>query len=324
MNQDKKIKLLYLFDILKNHSHEFNPISMPEIIDFLDQKGIVAERKSIYEDLKTLQRWDCDILFTRSPKQGYYLISSPFDSVELKVLVDMIASAEFISPKKSQDLIKKCYSLIDESSAKSIQAQLHMSSKKKENEHIFYSIHTLQEAITLKKSVTFQYFDFSLKNEKQYRKNAQKYSLIPLSLIFENQRYYCIGYSTKYKTLTHYRVDKMDHVELETTFESLQFPSIDKYIHSNFKLTLGEIENVSIQFNNKVLPLVQDSLGNEIFLEKKSTDYFVINLSTSLSTTFISWILQFGVDAKVLKPKKLIQKIKTLTEEIHQLYSTSL
>ncbi|MFV0480084.1 MAG: helix-turn-helix transcriptional regulator [Anaerorhabdus sp.] len=319
----KKNKLLYLITLFTTQSDEQHPISMSEILTYLNKLNIQAERKSIYDDINLLQSWGMDILFTRSKKQGYYLASTSFDAVEIKIIVDMIASAEFISSKKSKELIQKCTSLLSNHQAKEIQQNLRLSTNKKENEHLFYSIHVLQEALNKKERISFQYFDYSFKNEKQYRKNATRYSLIPLTLIFENQRYYCIGYSEKYNNLTHYRVDKMDHVLLDGKADPIK-KSTKAYIESTFKLTLGEVENVSIRFNNRVLHQVQDDLGQSLFIEKKTDDFFIINLSTSLSPTFISWILQFNFDATVLKPQKLINQLLDISTNIQKIYSTSL
>lgn len=318
-----KLKLLYLMDLFNQSSNEFNPLSMTAILEHLDEKGIKAERKAIYEDIKTLQDWGMDLLFTRTPTQGYYLVNGAFDSTEIKILVDMISSAEFIGFKKSKEIIQKCLNLTNRFSAQSISNQIRLTPNKKENNHVFYSINTLQEAIAQKRKVTFQYFDFSLKNEKKYRKNATDYSFFPLTLIFENQRYYCIGYSEKYDNFSHYRIDKMDHVKLQEVFLLNKPFSVKSYVQSNFKLTLGDIENVTIQFNNGVSSIVQDAFGSELFLIKKEDETFTINLSTSLSPTFISWILQFGSKAKVLKPQKLIDMILSLTSEIQKEYQAS-
>ena len=49
---EQKLKIIYLVDVLRQHSDENNPISMEEIIKHLEFKGIKAERKSIYDDIQ--------------------------------------------------------------------------------------------------------------------------------------------------------------------------------------------------------------------------------------------------------------------------------
>lgn len=52
---NQKLKILYLMELLKEKSQRNEMSSMQEIIDFLAQKGIQAERKSIYDDMDALR-----------------------------------------------------------------------------------------------------------------------------------------------------------------------------------------------------------------------------------------------------------------------------
>ncbi|MFV0379777.1 MAG: helix-turn-helix transcriptional regulator [Anaerorhabdus sp.] len=322
MKNENKIKLLYLVDLFSKYSDENHILSMPEILDYLDQKGISAERKSIYDDIKILERWGMDIIFIRGKKQGYYLANSKLDLVEIKIICDMIASSQFLSNKKSKQLINKCCNLTSKYHKEVIENQVFLSDKKKDNIYIYYSIDKIQEAIIKKSSISFKYFDTTINNIKKYRKNAELYHIIPLSLLFENNRYYCIGYSKKHQSLTHYRMDKIEDVKIENKYELTKELSIKKYISTNFKMSLGEIENVSITFNNQLYSSVTDFLGNDLFLEKINGDTFTINLDTTISNSFISWILGFGNQAKINKPQKLINIIVAKTNEILKSYQS--
>ena len=52
--ENPKLKLLYLLDILRKKTDEFHAITMEEILESLEVRGIHAERKSIYTDIQTL------------------------------------------------------------------------------------------------------------------------------------------------------------------------------------------------------------------------------------------------------------------------------
>ena len=51
-NSRQKLKLLYLIQIFDEYTDEKHGITMSEIIRRLDDNGIKAERKSIYDDRK--------------------------------------------------------------------------------------------------------------------------------------------------------------------------------------------------------------------------------------------------------------------------------
>ena len=52
---NQKLKLLYLMEILLQQTDERHPMTVPEMIAQLAQRGVSAERKSIYGDLEALR-----------------------------------------------------------------------------------------------------------------------------------------------------------------------------------------------------------------------------------------------------------------------------
>ena len=50
----QKLKLLYLIKMLQENTDENHPMSTPDIIKYLENQGIHAERKSIYSDMESL------------------------------------------------------------------------------------------------------------------------------------------------------------------------------------------------------------------------------------------------------------------------------
>lgn len=66
-----------------------------------------ADRKTLYKDIDELKQFGFDIISQRSGKNYYYsLASREFELPELKLLVDSVQSAKFITDKKSKELIK--------------------------------------------------------------------------------------------------------------------------------------------------------------------------------------------------------------------------
>ena len=53
-NEKQKLKLLYLKQILEEYTDENHGLTMERLLGLLEQKGIKAERKSIYDDIFVL------------------------------------------------------------------------------------------------------------------------------------------------------------------------------------------------------------------------------------------------------------------------------
>ena len=105
---NQKLKMLYLKKILLEKTDDEHAITMPEIIKELENCGVTAERKSIYDDIEGLKAYGMDIVGCQENRSYYYHVASrPFELAELKLLVDTVQSAKFITKKKSDELIKK-------------------------------------------------------------------------------------------------------------------------------------------------------------------------------------------------------------------------
>lgn len=77
---NQKGKILYLEKILRETS-ETHPCTMQEIIGRLQESGVSAERKSIYDDMEVLRSFGMDIKFKRGKYTGYYVAGQSGESV---------------------------------------------------------------------------------------------------------------------------------------------------------------------------------------------------------------------------------------------------
>ena len=81
-SEHQKLKLLYLKDILESRSDADHILTAQMMIDLLAEKGIHAERKSIYSDMECLQQYGLDVIQLRGPGGGYYL-AKPADQIRI-------------------------------------------------------------------------------------------------------------------------------------------------------------------------------------------------------------------------------------------------
>jgi hypothetical protein len=75
---NQKGKILYLQKMLSETTSQ-KPVTMQEILAKLEEQGIRAERKSIYDDMETLRDFGMDIHYRRGREGGYYEEKSASD-----------------------------------------------------------------------------------------------------------------------------------------------------------------------------------------------------------------------------------------------------
>src|SRR5699024_6012012 len=79
--EGQKQKLLVLLEILIRETDEKHPLSVPQLVEKLNERGIEAERKSVYGDLNTLNNLPgtpFEIVQLRGRGGGYYMTETLF------------------------------------------------------------------------------------------------------------------------------------------------------------------------------------------------------------------------------------------------------
>ena len=93
----QKLKILYLMRVFSEKTDEAHPMSVKDLISYLESLGIHAERKTIYDDIETLRVFGMDIMNRRERPSGFYLASREFETAELKLLVDAVQFSRFLT-----------------------------------------------------------------------------------------------------------------------------------------------------------------------------------------------------------------------------------
>ena len=107
-NENQRIKLLYLLKVLSEETDDNHGLTIKDLNAKLSAYGISVDRKTMYSDFENLRLFGIDVLSEQVGRETYYHIGSrKFELPELKLLVDSVQSAKFLSARKSNDLIKK-------------------------------------------------------------------------------------------------------------------------------------------------------------------------------------------------------------------------
>ena len=133
--EGQKSKLLTLLRILEQKTDEEHLLNVPQLVQLLEQQGILAERKSIYSDIDTLRSLGFDVQLQRGRGGGYWLASRTFELSELKLLVDAVQASKVISARTSRKLIHKLEALCSDYEGSQLQRQVYVDGRPKSDSH---------------------------------------------------------------------------------------------------------------------------------------------------------------------------------------------
>lgn len=325
-SENQKQKILVLLDLFKSKTDEEHGVTTSDIIDYLAEHGIKAERKTVYADLNTLKEYGYEISKEKKDGNYYYtLLDRDFQLPELKLLVDAVQASKFISAKKSSELIKKIENLASVYQAKQLQRQVFVSNRIKTNyENVYYNVDELNLAINENRKIKFDYYEWNLSKEMVLRKNGHKNDISPWSLAWDDENYYLVAFDGNSGIIKHYRVDKMRKIEIldKARDGREEFEEFDaaKYAKKVFGMFTGDEQRVKIQFANKLIGVVIDRFGQDIMIIPKGMDQFVVNVNVKVSNMFLGWIIGLGDGAKILEPESVVDEVKQITERLKEQY----
>ena len=316
---NQKMKILHLLRMLLEETDESHHLSVNQLIDKLAACGISAERKTIYDDIETLRQFGIDVIMEKTKSYGYYIADRDFELPELKLLVDAVQSSKFITEKKSRELIKKLQNLVSRYDADKLQRQVFIQNRVKNmNESIYYNVDALHEAIAEGKKISFQYFDYSTKKERVFRKDGARYVASPVVLSWNDENYYLIAQSDDREGLSHYRVDRMSGVTKldERRDGAIKNFDLAEYTKKVFGMFGGEEADVTLRVHNSLTGAIIDRFGKEVIMAPDGAEHFIVRVRAAMSPVFYGWLFQFGALMEVTAPQKLKDELRTRAEAL--------
>jgi predicted DNA-binding transcriptional regulator YafY len=309
--KETKIRLPLLYDLLRHHTDEDNPLATEDIVAMLEKKGITITSRSIIEDVKLLNEFGYDIKSFKKKHLYFYVVDRPFDVSEIKVLMDAVQAASFIPDSQTERFVAKIADLAGCHRADVLKQNIVcFDTHKRSNKYVFYSIDTLVTAIGQKKKASFLYYDLDVDKNKAYRKDGARYVVNPLALIFTNDKYYLVCYSDKYRDLSTYRIDRMEKVEIEsadiTSVPEYENFNIHAYRQQAFSMFHGELKDVTLLVDNSCLDAILDRFGEQVPLCRVDDNTFRVSVKVQVSPAFFAWCLTSCQKIKITAPADVI------------------
>ncbi|MCD8099387.1 MAG: WYL domain-containing protein [Oscillospiraceae bacterium] len=318
----QKIKLVKLLDLLRQESDEQHPFTTNQICDYMLSIDIPCDRRVVSHDVALLNEMDIEVLETWVGKsKAYYIEDRSFSVPELKILIDAVQAASFITEKKTGELIDKLAHLGGTHRAEILKSNLVcFNTRKHSNEHIYYNVDALEDAIQRQKKAIFRYFDIDIDRAKVYRRDGHHYAVEPVALVYNEDNYYLIAYSDKHDGTANYRVDRMDSVEAldeDISKKAVELRSqVAEYTGQAVKMYGGELKTVMLEFDRNLNGAVYDRFGENVNMMTSGKERNIATVKVQISPTFWGWLFQFGKQMRVISPDEVVKEYTARLEEV--------
>ncbi len=327
----KKMLILYILDILKKYSDENHRLSQKEIAGILEREySISADRKAIKRNLMNLLDSGYDLEYTEIPRKGKngaeeiiqtdWYLNRDFTDAELRLLIDSLLFSKAIPYNQCKALIEKLAGLSNAYFDPKIRHIRNMPEKPPENKELFYTIETLDEAISAGKKVAFRYNTYNLDKTPRPRRDRNgapvEYTVSPYQMAATNGRYYLICGNARFGGVSNYRVDRISCIrildeaitpmkEVKGLEHGLDLP---QHMAEHIYMFAGESVRVRFKAKRKLIGDVLDWFGRDVALSDTGGDEMFVSVKVNEQAMFY-WAMQYGNSVEVLEPKELREKI---------------
>jgi predicted DNA-binding transcriptional regulator YafY len=308
MNIESKLRPLYLAKILLSQTDDEHSLTTNELSEILEREyHISAHRTTIGEDIKVLAQAGLDVDTIKSTQNRFRILSRDFDIAELKLLIDAVESSKFITEKRSDTLIEKLQRQASIHSAEALKRNLRACSHfKPDNEEVIYIADTVNAAINAGKKISFQYFDYNARKEKELRNGGSAYSFSPYYLIWDGDCYYMVGYSDKHHNIGNFRMDRVYQQPTILSEDAVPVPSdfdINEYVATSFRMYNSERRKVELICDNSTMDAMLDRFGMEVETRENDAESFLAVVNVAVSHVFYAWVFGFGGKVKIKGPE---------------------
>jgi predicted DNA-binding transcriptional regulator YafY len=328
MTDFSKNRVLALYKILIRHTDEQHPISMQDILTYMEAEGHSCSEDSVLRYIKQLRNeLGVDVISGRGRNARYFIGNRLLEKEELKLIIDSINSCNFIEKSiaaKMIDKLKSTMSIYD--SEELDRSVLGVNIAKAQNKKILYNVNIIQEALARGVQISFDYMGWD-KNKKLVKKSERRYNMNPWALIWANDRYYLYGYDVK-KTgdvfnERNYRVDKLDNIQLSDISRDgkSQFRSFNAntYVSRRMGMFSGKEQAITVRIPEFLVGAFIDQFGKRITISEVSEDILLVTFHAVPSVILLGWLVGLK-SAEVVGPQNVREDIFNLLQDNIDLY----
>ena len=320
------VRLLLLKEYLQANAGKDRVVMRRDLENYLIEQGFPVEKKTLYADFAVLDDVFGLHLEYDQHKKGWKLRNPPFEPHELRMLVDGVQSAKFITKEKAREITDKIKRLAGKDTVATLNRQTYVADRvRNQNENVVSEADHIHQAIAEDRQIGFRYFHYTpdKNNPKSYSKDGKLYIVSPYALLWNNGNYYLYAYDGK--KFRYFRVDRMEQIgkpllQRREANELFKEKDITHQKAKVFDMYGGKEYDVRIRFRRELADAVIDQFGKDVMMLPVDEDHFTITVPVEISPPFFAWIATFGRRVKILEPEPVVEKMREFLNKASEMY----
>ena len=324
------IRLMLLRDYLQANAGKSRVVTRKQMETYLTEKGYPVEKKTLYADLAILES-EFGLQLEYDPhKKGYQLLNPPFESHELRLLVDCVQAATFITQEEAAAITAKIKRLTDEENRALLnRPAVVMDRIQRVEDSVVRKADLIHQAIEANRKISFRYFRYIAERHKdkeyiQADDVCDLFVVSPRRLVWAQGTYYLERYHNDRYLHSRFEVGRMTDIEILPELCNCKETKLTEKQRNDLEMVRiwleGPEETVIIRFRNEVIQDVLVALGPDTVIIPVDKHHFKTIIKKRCNNDFFQWFSQWGGYAKILSPPRVVQEFNHYLDKLKALY----
>lgn len=322
--QSNRKRLFAIRSILRENTDTEHHMLASDIIQRLERtgQGEAPTRPTLRRDIEELREIGLKI---ERDQKGYYLSEREFTEAEIEVLIEGVLTSKLLTDDQTRKLIEKLEGLLSRYQKQQINKRISLTGRiKGQNEGIYESITRIHKGITTNKKIRFRYYTWDIKKQRFYHNDGEPMEVSPCFTLIDDGKYYLVGYSHNRENVRHYRIDKIEDVEITDDLrmlgDKLKNIRIEDYTRKFFGMFDGEMTHVDLVCDNSLSNTMIDRFGENIRITDLGNGSFETNVEVNESAQFYGKIFALGTSIRIAGPNEVRKRYCSYLKKIYEMY----
>ncbi len=316
-------RIIYLLDYFTRCTDREHMVTIGQLQEYLAKETNMTSvsKLTIRRDIERLQLSGNAIECVPGAHNTYqyYMEKRGFTFNEIRFLVDSVSINKFLSPQRKHRLIKKFEGLCSASQVRQLISRVTLAGQGNPPYDLLDNLEKVHAIISERRLIQFDYGKFDIHKQMHYYQKKRR--MVPVKVVYFNERFYLRCVNAETGDLRTYRIDRMKNIRGgEVHRGKHEIPKPDGVVLDMFEPEY--FTHVRLRVHRVLLDDMLEQFGDyaSVSEDAPGSDCVIVTVKIGIGHGFFRWVLKYGEKVEILEPSDVRQRFCALLHDVCAMY----
>lgn len=310
-------RIILIQEYLSRYAVEPPGVTIKQIQEYIRANSTLTDVsvQTIRRDLDELSAFEDIRTEHGAHNTAYYqYVSKGFTFNEIRFLVDSVSINKFLSDGKKAELIHKFEGMCSEKQIRMLMSRVRLTHRSPSAD-LLKNLEIIHGLIAENCRINFEYGRNNLRGEKQFQYKDRNF--VPAEVVYFDGRFYLRGANPDTGEPRTYRIDRMRQITAgEPVKKKIRLPKPEGAVLDMFGA--AEYADIVLRVKRNLMDEMQEQLGKYATIrdDESHPDCVLVYAHVGIGDSFFRWIMRYGLDAELIGPENLRERMKAQIAEL--------